>query len=1676
MKVLPSVLVIAIVLIGTAFKSIAISLPTITLTSQEVMWVDANKCNAEGPRGAWLSYVITNPNATAITGVTVTFSGFTGTHAAYFIAPHDITRTFTSIGAGQSVPVYYYVDYSDVCNHPVGGGNPYTGFTANYILSVASSAGTATRNGTISTKELLTASAAGQAISSPLSTSGIFVGQIFTQTVTYTFGNNTDLFFQPNGEKDFPDLCLRLIKDSVSATTGSVTGILGQTNALAFPGASTSATDNTITIVYTWQVLCTNTFITLHPWAAAKSGMKYKYTGFGATSAVIDAVQAISISKSVFPTTLPTPSSDGGFGNGIVEWTVTLSNSSTSELLVNKISDVIPGCMTLTSAIAASSDVTASNSYSIPTTGSSGAQSWVGAVPINSSQWQYKVPAGSSIDLVYRTNVSGCNNLSNYTNSATATIGTTTVGPSTATICFPPTISYAPGVYCPTGTATVTRTGLTGGTFSALPGLAINPSSGSIDLAASSAGIYTVTYTVSGALCPTATTIVTVNPLPATISGSNNICLGFTSNYTNAVSGGVWSSSSGSIASIGSSTGVVTGNAIGTCTLTYTLPTGCYITKAVTVSANPASITGTATACVGATATLSSATSGGSWSSSNVGVATVGSTGIVTGVSSATTIISYILPTGCYTTRIFTVSPSPSAIAGTASICVGYSSTLSNSVSVGNWTSSNPSIATVGASTGVVNGVAGGTAIITYTISNGCFTTKVVTINTVPPSIGGSSQVCAGANITLTNSATGGSWSSSNPSVATIGGSDGLVSGVAAGTARITYTLSVGCAVTKVITVNAAAPSISGSSNLCLGGTLTLSVVGATGTWSSSNTSVATVGASTGVITSISAGIATISYTVSTGCFSLKAITVNELPAISAGSNVTICNGSSTVLSATGGTSYTWTPATALSCTACANPTANPTSTITYTVTGTNANGCVNTATVMVSVNPLAATISGTASVCAGLTTALSCSTIGGTWTSTNTGVANIGLMSGLVSAIAAGTTTISYILPTGCFTTRVVTVSPAVTASATSTNVNCNGGSNGTIDLTPAGGTTPYTYLWNGGVTTQDRTGLAAGTYSVTVTDANGCTTTTSRTITQPATLTASATSTNVNCNGGANGTIDLTVAGGTTAYSYVWSNGATTQDLSGLSAGTYSVTVTDANGCTTTASRTITQPTVLTATTASTNALCSGCNNGTAGVTPAGGTPAYTYLWNNGAITQNVTGLVAGNYSVTVTDANGCTVVKTITITQPAVFTATVTGTNVNCFGGNNGTADLTVSGGTTPYTYVWSNGATTQDLSGLTAGTYSVVITDANGYTLNKSVTITQPTVLAASATNTNVSCNGGSNGSIDVTVTGGTTAYSYTWSNGATTQDISGLSAGTYSVLVTDANGCTATVTKTITHPTTLTASATTTNVNCNGGSNGTIDLTPAGGTTPYTYLWNGGVTTQDRTGLAAGTYSVTVTDANGCTTTTSKTITQPAALTASATSTNVNCNGGANGTIDLTVAGGTTAYSYVWSNGATTQDLSGLSAGTYSVTVTDANGCTTTASRTITQPTVLSATTASTNALCSGCNNGTAGVTPAGGTPAYTYLWSNGATTQNVTGLVAGNYSVTVTDANGCTVIKTITITQPAVFTATVTGTNVNCFGGNNGTADLTVSGGTTPYTYVWSNGATTQDLSGLTAG
>ena len=491
-----------------------------------------------------------------------------------------------------------------------------------------------------------------------------------------------------------------------------------------------------------------------------------------------------------------------------------------------------------------------------------------------------------------------------------------------------------------------------------------------------------------------------------------------------------------------------------------------------------------------------------------------------------------------------------------------------------------------------------------------------------------------------------------------------------------------------------------------------------------------------------------------------------------------------------------------------------------------------------------------------------------------------------------------------GCSFGIIFTISqPAAAVSGTTVvaNVACNGGSNGAINLTPSGGTGPYTFVWNDGVTTEDRTGLAAGTYSVTIIDTNGCTSSISGiTVTQPtSTITGTTAVTNVSCNSGTNGAITLTPSGGIAPYSYNWGGGVNTKDRAGLAAGSYSVTITDANGYTGTVSGiSITQPTLLSGTaTVSNNVFCKGGSTGYIILFPSGGTLPYTYNWGGGITTKDRPNVPAGIYSVTITDNNGCTKTITgITVTEPSTLaTATTAVTNVSCNGNSNGAIILTPSGGTAPYTYNWGGGIFTKDRTGLAAATYAVTIRDDNGcFTTINNIIVTQPAVISGTTVVTDVSCNGGDSGTIELTPTGGTAPYTYNWGNNVFTKDRIGIFAGNYTVTITDANGCSGTVSGiAVTQPAAAVSGTTViTNISCNGANNGAINLTPSGGTGPYSYSWGNGVNTEDRTGLAAGTYSVTITDNNGCTGVVNGIdVTQPAAITPIFTQVAAICSGG-----------------------------------------------------------------------------------------------------------------------------------------------------------------------------------------
>lgn len=532
--------------------------------------------------------------------------------------------------------------------------------------------------------------------------------------------------------------------------------------------------------------------------------------------------------------------------------------------------------------------------------------------------------------------------------------------------------------------------------------------------------------------------------------------------------------------------------------------------------------------------------------------------------------------------------------------------------------------------------------------------------------------------------------------------------------------------------------------------------------------------------------------------------------------------------------------------------------------------------------------------------------------------------------------------------------------------SVSCNDGTDGEAIVHIIGGVAPFDILWSTASDNDTISDLSAGDYSVTVSDFENCTSFATLTITEPSPLSTGTDYQDISCWGETDGTIDLTVSGGTYPYTFAWSNSETTEDLVFLEEDTYYVTVTDANGCTAVDSATITEPEVLNTTYTSTNVSCWGLDDGSIDITVTGGVGPIYYLWSNDSTSQDISDLTAALYWVSVTDANGCFSDEyiNILITQPDSLIATAAvssdynGYDVSCAGGNDGTVDLSVIGGTTPYTYSWTNSETTEDLAGLAAGEYAVLVTDSLGCSDSAYVSLTEPDSLDLSHTQVNVTCNGFYNGSIDLTVSGGVPAYSYLWSNSETTEDITAIGAGSYTVVVTDLNGCIDSLSTDIVEEDPVIISSTMTHVSCYQLADGAIDLSISGGVSPYEFLWNTTATTEDLSGLTSGTYSVQVEDQNGCTSVDTFIVAQPDLLTVNLSSTvyfnghNVTLYQATDGEIDAVVAGGTSPYEYIWSNGSSTEDLSGVGAGTYIIEVTDFNGCYATDTIKLTEPYAL----------------------------------------------------------------------------------------------------------------------------
>ena len=625
------------------------------------------------------------------------------------------------------------------------------------------------------------------------------------------------------------------------------------------------------------------------------------------------------------------------------------------------------------------------------------------------------------------------------------------------------------------GSTTTLSDIVTGGTWSS-----DNTGIASIDLNTGiltgiSTGVANITY-VPASGCPVAIT-ATVTPAPV-ISGSSSMCPGTSITFIDAVSGGTWSSSDGTIATVDAASGVVTASASNTGTAIISYATaGCGVaTQVVSVNPSPLPIQGSSSECAGTAITVSDASTGGMWSSSN-GNATINGSGLITGISAGGATISYTLADGCYVIYANTILANPSNIAGTSAVCIGSTITLSDATTGGIWSSSSIANATIGSASGIVSGVAVGSTTITYAAS-GCISTALIIVNGLPGAITGSTPVCAGATITLSDPAGSGTWSSSNVAIAAVGSGSGVVTGIAGGTAAISYFAgTTGCKATAIVTVNPIL-SISGVTYVCLGTSATLSDASTGGTWSSNNTSIATVGLFTGLVTGVGMGSAAITYTLATGCSRSVNVTVGAMTPIQG--SFAVCKSSTTILSdlTTGGT---WSSSNNLvaSIGTAGLVTASTTNTGTVTISYT-LGSCVATQVITVNVIPLP--IQGATSECVGITITLSDATAGGTWSSSN-GNASINA-SGSITGIVVGTSTTTYTLPDGCYMTYPNTVH-GNPVPITGTFTVCPGGTTmlsdtSTISTSYTSSSTTIATVVNSGVVTGVNTGTATITYKI--------------------------------------------------------------------------------------------------------------------------------------------------------------------------------------------------------------------------------------------------------------------------------------------------------------------------------------------------------------------------------------------------------------------------------------------------------------------------------------------------------------------------------------------------------------------------------------------------------------------
>jgi gliding motility-associated-like protein len=696
-------------------------------------------------------------------------------------------------------------------------------------------------------------------------------------------------------------------------------------------------------------------------------------------------------------------------------------------------------------------------------------------------------------------------------------------------------------------------------------------------------------------------------------------------------------------------------------------------------------------------------------------------------------------------------------------------------------------------------------------------------------------------------------------------------------------------------------------------------------------------------------------------------------------------------------------------------------------------------------------------------------------WSDGNTQANRIGLAPGNYEVVITDAN--------GCIArSNVVITQPApILAVETINPVSCFGGSDGSISLAISGGNGSFTVNWRNKATGASvGTGnvinnLPAGIYVATITDPLGCALIREYAVTQPAEpLAIQSIISNVRCAGENNGRIDLIVTGGTAPYTFQWSSGETTRAINGKSGGSYTVNVRDSKGCIVSQTFQIMEPLPLALSLESKQDVsCKFGNDGSIRINVSGGTGAYNIQWSNGMTGTNLTGLRAGIYTVFIIDESSCLESATYTITEPANELAlSATSSTELCKFDQQIELNLTVTGGTAPYTFAWSNGAKTQNLIGITPGNYSVVVTDVKGCTAAGNFRVPPPSLpMDLKLDGKFAVCTSGERGEILATVTGGQAPYTYLWSNGATSSTLTDLLPGSYTLIVTDAKGCSVSQTTEIARPLNLRISLLNIkSVSCFKGLDGLIEIGITGGKGPYKINWSNGLEGQlAATNLAAGTYNVTVEDSLGCIVTGTYNIREPELLFFRETVEDSKCAGSNNGSITLNVVGGAAPYTYKWSHGANSRIVRNLAPNTYNVLITDRNGCTTGGTFVVSEPDpIIIESTYSEILDCHGDEDGFINLEVRGGIQPYKIAWDDTPIqTLSRSNLPAGNYTVRITDDNGCISTKTIIIKQPDPLEVRLfTRFDVNCETRElTGVAWVVIKGGTPDYRIQWNTGS-----------